>query len=256
MKIISVVSLSGGQGKTTITVLLARVLARAGISCLAVDADPQANLTTFLGLDIQDTDPTLLEVLKNSVGIDDAVYPVEGENDLFIIPADDGLDTAQDYLSTSGVGALLLKQRLQALADDFKVCLIDSPPQRSQIIKSVIGATDYAVLPCEATVKGVGSLIRTLSAIDELRELSASHAELLGVVPFRDKWVGANQTSQSQLCIEQMREEVGKSSVLPSIRESERYKQAISEGMTLMDMGYIDLQYPIDELLHKIKEIL
>jgi chromosome partitioning protein len=196
------------------------------------------------------------QVIKDQVVLDDAVYSVDSEENLFLIPADDGLDSVQDYLSTSGVGALLPRQRLKAVQEDFAVCLIDSPPQRSQIIKAVIGATDRAVVPCEASAKGVGSLIRTMNAIEELRDLSASNAQLLGVVPFRDRWVGANQTSQSQLCIEQMKKEVGAGLILPSIIESERYKQAIASGLTLADLGYPDLEYPINTLVQKIKELI
>ncbi|WP_315862658.1 AAA family ATPase [Euhalothece natronophila] len=66
----------------------------------------------------------------------------------------------------------------------FDICLIDSPPQRSQICKSIIGAAHQILIPCEATVKGYGSLVRTLDAIKELTEIGVSQAQLLGVIPF------------------------------------------------------------------------
>ncbi len=248
-------SLSGGQGKTTTTVLLAKNLAMAGYTVLAVDADPQSNLTTFLEADVTEDNPTLLEVFKGSVKAEEGIYPTSFEN-LFLMPSDNALDTVQDYLSSSGVGAMLLGKRLEPVGAAFDLCLIDSPPQRSQICKSVIGAADQIIIPCEATVKGYGSLVRTLDAVNELREIGVSQAKLLGVIPFRDRWVGNNQTHESRMCIQEIISEVGKESVMPSIRESERYKQAISQGKTLSALGYSELEYPFSQLGERVKAIL
>ncbi|MEG4989775.1 AAA family ATPase [Microcoleus sp. BR0-C5] len=95
---VAIASLSGGQGKTTASLFLSRLLASRGYPTLAIDADPQHNLTTYLGLELQPNQPTLLEVLKKSVPIEDGIYPVEGSDNLFLIPSDDGLDAAADYL--------------------------------------------------------------------------------------------------------------------------------------------------------------
>ena len=252
---IACMSLSGGQGKTTSSVLLGKYLAAAGYTVLAIDADPQSNLTTFLGHDVAADAPTLLEVFKDTVSLEEGIYPTQ-VNNLFIIPSDDGLDSVQDYLSSSGVGAMLLKKRLEPADHSFDVCIIDCPPQRSQICKSVIGAADQVVIPCEATVKGYGSLVRTIDAVDELQNIGASTAQILGVIPFRDRWVGANQTQESRTCIEAMANEVGAELMLPSIRESERYKQAISKGVTLSALGMPDLEYPFEVLLKQIRQLI
>lgn len=253
MQTIACLSLSGGQGKTTTAILLSKRLAAAGRTVLVIDADPQNNLTTFLGHDVAANAPTLLEVFRGSVALEEAIYPTASEN-LFLVPADDGLDTVQDYLASSGVGAMLLRKRLVPANGSFDLCLIDCPPQRSQICKSAIGASDRVLIPCEATVKGYSSLVRTLDAIAELREIGASQAELLGVLPFRDRWVGANQSQESRTCIEEMRREVGPELVLPSIRESERYKQAIAKGITLSDLGFPDLEYPFEVLIQQLTD--
>ncbi len=246
-------SLSGGQGKTTTTILLSKRLAAAGQTVLVIDADPQGNLTTFLGHDVAPKAPTLLEVLRGTVTLEEAIYPTAHEN-LFLVPADDGLEAAQVYLASSGVGAMLLRKRLEPAQGSCDHCLLDSPPQRSQICVSIIGASDRILIPCETTAKGYGSLVRTLAAIAELREIGASQAELLAVLPFRDRWVGANQSQESRQCIEAMRQEVGAEFVLPSIRESERYKQALSQGKTLTEIGFPDLEYPFEVLEQRLTD--
>ena len=256
MLTLAITSLSGGQGKTTTALFLGRKLASAGITTLMIDADPQHNLSTYLGLELNEAQPSLLEFIKKSVDLSDAIYPIEGEENLFCIPADEKLDNAVDYLSNSGVGATLLKRRLENFETTFTLCVIDSPPQRSQIALSVIGAADGLIIPAEATIKGYGSLIRTLALLEGMLEVQATSATVWGVIPFRDRWIGRTQTHESRLAIDAMKEEIGQEKILPSIRESERYKQAINQQKTLFTLGFKQLEYPFEVLLTKIEEYL
>lgn len=243
-------SLAGGQGKTTVSTLLSKYLAQSHYSVLAVDCDPQANLTTNLGLKVKADEPTLLELLKGTVNLQDATYATD-HSGINLVPADDGLDHAQDYLSSSGLGVLMLKRRLESAKND--VCLIDAPPQRSQLCKTIIGASDYLIIPCEANYKGYGSLVRTIDTLNELKELNATNATVLAVIPFRDRWIGNNQTKQSRDAIAAMAEEVGKDLISPSILESERYKQALDQRKTLDEIGHSSLRYPFDSLINILK---
>jgi chromosome partitioning protein len=197
-----------------------------------------------------------LELIKKTVPIEDTIYNLEANENLFLIPADDALNGVQDYLSASGVGATLLKHRLDKIASDFQICLIDSPPQRTQIALTTIGAADYILIPCETTVKGFGSLVRTLDLLTSLKEVKATSAEILGVLPFRDRWIGMNQSTESRMIVEGMSEEVGKELVLPSVRESERYKQALNKRISVRKLGYPDLEYPFEVLSQKIVKYL
>jgi len=256
MQTVSSISLAGGQGKTTMVLFVARLIAAKGHTVLAVDADPQSSLTTFLGFTVEPDSPTLLEVLKKQVDTKDGIYETRYDN-LFLIPSDDALDTVQDYLAGSGTGALTLGRRLKSVAKLFDYCLIDAPPQRSQISLTVIGASDGLMIPVEASVKGLQSLIRTLELINELKEEDETFGgRVLGVVPFRDRWVGLRRTTESESNIESMKQITTQwfeeDLVLPSIRESEKFKQAINRGLTLHEMGQEDLAYPIEVLVDKI----
>lgn len=256
MLTVSSISLAGGQGKTTVILFLARFLAEQGHTVLVVDADPQSSLTTFLGFQVESDSPTLLEVLKREVNPSDGIYETRHKN-LFLIPSDDALDTVQDYLAGSGTGALTLKRRLKSVDHLFDYCLVDAPPQRSQICLTVIGASEGLVIPVEASVKGLQSLIRTLELINELKQEDEEFGgAVLGVVPFRDRWVGLRRTNESQSNIESMqaitKEWMGQDMVLPSIRESEKFKQAINQGITLHEMGKGELAYTIEVLAKEI----
>lgn len=142
---------------------------------------------------MQPDEPSLFEVLTKQVEVEDGVYGAQYEN-LFVIPADRGLFKVNDFLSSSGAGAFILKQRLRKINDMVDVVLIDVQPSRSQICLSAVGASDYVLIPVEANVKGVNSLVDTLDFLKEQAELEAFTGSVLGIIPFRDRWVGNTQT--------------------------------------------------------------
>jgi chromosome partitioning protein len=251
VKICSAISLSGGQGKTTTVFFTALLLARQGKKVLAVDADPQANLTFYLGHEVQPDEPSLFEVLTKQVEVEDGVYGTQYEN-LFVIPADRGLFKVNDFLSSSGAGAFILKQRLRKIHDMFDVVLIDVQPSRSQICLSAVGASDYVLIPVEANVKGVNSLVDTLDFLNEQAELEAFTGSVLGIIPFRDRWVGNTQTLEGRQNIAAMEEFSGETPILASIRESEKFKNAIRQGKLLSDLGQPDLQYPFEQIVEAL----
>ena len=252
MKTCSAISLSGGQGKTTTVFFTALLLAQQGHKVLAVDADPQANLTFYLNHDVQSDDPSLFEVLTREVKVEDGIYETQYEN-LFVIPADTGLFKVADRLSSSGAGAFALRRCLKDVADLFDYVLIDVQPSRSQVSLTAAGASNYVIVPVEANVKGVNSLVETLAFLDEQADIEAFSGEVLGIVPFRDRWVGNTQTLESRENIAAMKEFAGDIPVLASIRESEKYKKAIRSGQLLSDIGESDLQYPFEQITESLK---
>jgi chromosome partitioning protein len=195
MRTCSCISLSGGQGKTTTIFFTSLLLAQQGKRVLAIDSDPQANLTFYLGHEVQPNQPSLLEVLTGQVSTEDGIYETGYEN-LFLIPADRGLFKVSDYLSSSGTGAFILKLRLKAVANLFDYVLIDVQPSRSQLCLTAVGASDCVLIPVEANVKGMNSLIDTLDFLQEQSNLMAFTGKILGVVPFRDRWVGNTQSAK------------------------------------------------------------
>ena len=252
MKICSAISLSGGQGKTTTIFFTALLLAQQGKKVLVVDADPQANLTFYLNHELQPDEPSLFEVLTREVQMEDGIYETSYKN-LFVVPADTGLFKVSDRLSSSGAGAFALKRCLKSVSDMFDYALIDVQPSRSQISLTAAGASNYVLIPVEANVKGVNSLVETLAFLDEQADIEAFSGKVLGIVPFRDRWVGNTQTLDSRQNIEAMKEFAGDVPVLASIRESEKYKNAIRNGKLLTDIGQPDLQYPFDQITEALK---
>lgn len=251
MQTCACISLSGGQGKTTVIFFTSLLLARQGKRVLAVDSDPQANLTFYLNHEVETNQPTLLEVLSGQVATEDGIYPTRYDN-LFLIPADRGLFKVSEYLSSSGTGAFILKLRLKAIANLFDYVLIDVQPSRSQICLSGVGAADQVLIPVEANTKGLNSLIDTLTFLDEQASLMAFTGKVLGVIPFRDRWIGRTQTLESRENVAAMKEFANEIPILPSILESEQFKRALRQGKLPSDIGHLDLQYPFEQIIERL----
>ena len=152
------------------------------------------------------------------------------------------------------MGAIVLRKRLDCVCDLFDFCIIDSPPQRSQMSLTVVGAADSLLIPAEVSSKGVNSVCRTLDLVAEQAEIDAFKGQIIGVLPFRDRWVGRTQTKTSRESIEtiklflrqEKRHPLQNIEVLPSLIESEQFKKAMDLGKTLKDVGYEKLEYPFE----------
>lgn len=204
---------------------------------------------------VEQDEASVFEFLKGET-LTESIYPVEGLDNLYIIPADDGLEIANDFLAASGLGVIRLRNRLSQIdPSKFDFCLVDTPPQKSQLCMTGIGSSEYFLIPAEPEVKGVLSLSRTLAAVDEIVASGVLKTQLLGVLPFRDKWFGFNRSIESAEAIEQMSKLVSSDLILPSFRESTLAKKAISQNLTFNDLGKPDLLYPFEQLLIKLESI-
>lgn len=229
MQTIAIVSLAGGQGKTTVSHQLGLFLAQMGKTVLLIDSDPQATLSLFLlNQPLSPTAPTLLEVLQGDIATCDAIYPTRHAN-LFLMPADRGLRQAEKYLIDSGIGSLVLGMRLEEVATTFDFTIIDAPPQLSQVVRTATGAAQTVIIPIEVATKGTKSLDDTLLFIAEQQKLRAFRGVVAGAIPFRARWVGNSPTRVCQSNLEAIDLICAEAQIarFPPILESTRYQTAL-----------------------------
>lgn len=250
-------SLSGGQGKTLTAYMVGLKAAKLGVQTLLIDGDPQKNLTDLLGVEVPPRQPTLLEVLKGDVTIEDAIYPVPNRENLFLVPSDRALINAQYYLASLSNSGYILSKRLQPVMQDFGLVMVDSPPQKSHICLSAIGAADAVIIPAEVAAKGIASLSETWALLEECREMRAFGGELLGVLPFRARWVGLRPTTETSTNLAAMQEMVG-DCLLPPLLESEAYKKAVNYGKLPSEVAlkHRELEFPFDVFLERLRKIV
>jgi chromosome partitioning protein len=252
MRVIGVVSLSGGQGKTTTTFFLGLHLSKRGKKTLWIDADPQANLTFFSG--VQNTHESLEKVFRGELDVKNSICSLTWDN-LFIIPTDGGLARINEYLSSSGNGGRMLMRRLKAIHSYFDFCLIDAPPAISQIVFSVIGASSDILIPFEVALKGTNCLVSTIQLLLDLADLEIWNGKVLGVLPFRDKWYGFNQLIDARENMDAVKSYLNNQfKIFPAILESAKYRSAIRQGKTLAEIGYPELDAPFLSILQSLGE--
>src|SRR4051812_9407527 len=144
---IAVLSQKGGTGKTTAVRHLSECFSRAGLSVLAIDLDPQGNLSDYFDVD-PDAHPTIRDVLIGETKADEAVHP--SVSDVRVIPANLSLAEAEVALAGKMGRELMLRKALRPLDDSYDVILLDCPPNLGLLTINALVAADEALLTSEA----------------------------------------------------------------------------------------------------------
>ncbi len=165
-KIISVANQKGGVGKTTTTVNLATILAKKGKKVLLIDADPQGNATSGLGLD-KDIEPSTYDILVNEVELEEAMQDTIIKN-LKVCPANMNLAGAEVELVSMMSREQRLKEKVDIIKEKFDYVFIDCPPSLGLITLNAFTASNSVLIPvqCEYfALEGLGQLLNTINLV-------------------------------------------------------------------------------------------
>jgi len=178
-KVVAFANQKGGVAKTTTTINLGVALQELGHRVLAVDMDPQGNLTMSLGLNPDQVRPSMYDVLVNGVPIDEIV--AHGEIDL--APASIDLAAVELALSSLIGRERVLSKALMPMRDEYDYILIDTPPSLGLLTINALTASDAIIVPvqCEyLSLRGLAQLERTLELV---RENLNPGVHIAGIVP-------------------------------------------------------------------------
>ncbi len=168
-KIISLANQKGGVGKTTTAINLSAALAKAGQKVLLIDADPQANASSGLGVDIRTLDRTIYECLINNIDPATAIIATRVSG-LDIIPSHIDLVGAEIEMLNIDNRENILKNILSQLRDRYDYILIDCSPSLGLITVNALTASDAVIIPvqCEFfALEGIAKLLNTIKIIKQ-----------------------------------------------------------------------------------------
>jgi chromosome partitioning protein len=220
---IAVLSQKGGTGKTTMVRSLADVFERIGLQTLAVDADPQGNLSDYFDTDPA-AQPTLGEVLAGQAKAVDAVH---GQ----VIPANLGLAESELILAGKMGRELTLRNALRELKREHDLILIDCPPTLGLLTVNALVASSHAILSTEAQYFSLQGVDQAMEVIGIARETLNPELELLGVVLN----IANMRTKHARQAREILVEEFGEKLFATVIRQSVAYAESAERAVPILE---------------------
>jgi chromosome partitioning protein len=165
--IIAIANQKGGVGKTTTSVNLAASLGVLEKKVLLVDADPQANATSGLGIEVDAVEKGSYQVLEHTVTAKEAIVATNSPN-LDLIPAHIDLVAIEIELVDKTNREMMLRKALEPIKDDYDYIFIDCAPSLGLITLNALTAANSVIIPiqCEYfALEGLGKLLNTIKSI-------------------------------------------------------------------------------------------
>jgi chromosome partitioning protein len=225
---ISVVNQKGGVGKTTTVASLGAALAEKGQRVLLVDLDPQGGLTFSLGIDPEDVDVTVGDVLLGTHRADDAI--VVTEDGLHLLPSNITVTQAEEGLVSRTGREQRLRVALDKVSDQYDWILIDCPPTLGVLTIGALSASDEVLIPLQAETlahRGVGQLLET---IEDVKAYINSGLTIRGVLPT----MYDGRTRHAQAVVEAIGSTYGLPILEPAIPKSIKFAEAPAIGSSIL----------------------
>jgi chromosome partitioning protein len=220
---IAVLSQKGGTGKTTTVRTLTDVLRRGGLRTLAIDLDPQGNLSDYFDLPT-DAEPTIADVLSGRSAIDQAILQD-------IVPANLSLAEAELMLGGKIGRELTLRKALAKAGGDYDLIMIDCPPSLGLLTINALVAADYALITAEAQYFALQGVEQAMEVVELARDSLNPRLELLGVLLN----LADMRTVHSREALSALQESFGEQVFGTVIRSSIAYAESAERATSILD---------------------
>ena len=181
MKILAIANQKGGVGKTTTAVNLCASLAQSGQSVLLVDADPQGNATSGIGIEKNNAEASIYDVLTDEASINDVILKT-GIESLDLVPANISLAGAEIELVSVMSREMRLKRALEELSGSWDYIIIDCPPSLGILTINAFTASDGIIIPVQCEYYALEGLSQLLSTVNLVKRHLNTTLEIEGVV--------------------------------------------------------------------------
>jgi len=254
-KIIAIANQKGGVGKTTTTVNLAASLGVLEKKVLLIDADPQANATSGLGIDIESVEAGSYQLLEHTIVAKETVVKTNSPN-VDLIPAHIDLVAIEIELVDKDSREYMLKKALKDLVNEYDYILIDCAPSLGLLTLNALTAADSVIIPiqCEYfALEGLGKLLNTIKSVQKIHNADLDIEGLL-LTMYDSRLRLSNQV------VEEVQKHFSEMVFETIIQRNVRLSEAPSYGETIIDYdatskgatNYLNLAH---EIIKKNKEI-
>ncbi len=225
-RVIAFANQKGGVAKTTTTLNLAVAFKERGLRVLAIDLDPQGNLTMSQGLNPDAIERSMFDVLVHRIPIDEIIHPAEVE----IAVSSIDLAGAELALSSMIGRERALEKALGPVKDRYDYILIDTPPSLGLLTINALVASSGVIVPVQCEYLSLRGLVQLENTLTMIRENLNPDVEIEGILPT----MFDRRTLHSREAIDILRENFGELVFNTRIRKTIRYAEAPVKGQSIM----------------------
>jgi chromosome partitioning protein len=225
-KIISFANQKGGVAKTTTTLNLAVAFKESGHDVLAIDLDPQGNLTMSQGIDPDKVERSMYDVLVDHIPIRDAIQ--EREIDIAVASID--LAGAEIAMSMQIGRERSLEKALSAVVDDYDFVCIDTPPSLGLLTVNALTASDKVIVPVQCEYLSMRGLVQLQNTLEMIRENLNPRVQIEGILPT----MLDSRTIHAKEAVEILEENFGELVFKSRIRKAIKFAEAPVRGSSVL----------------------
>jgi len=225
---LAVANQKGGVAKTTTVASLGVAFVEQGLRVVTVDLDPQACLTFSLGLDPDELELSVHDVLMGRVPARTAVRRVPNGPDL--LPAEIDLVGAEKFLTNRNGRQFVLRDALTDLHGAYDLILIDAPPALGVLTVNALTAADHLLIPVQCETLAHRAVQQLLETVDNVRSLTNRNLNMLGVLPT----LYDGRSKHSRAVLADISSRYGVAVLEPAIPRSIRFAEAPAAGRTVL----------------------